>query len=474
MALPAPRASNGRSGAIAAGRDTGPFYRYIILVDAGSTAMGRRKEAAAQTVGELIYSGFEGQAQPGDTFRDLDLSGHGRRQSVYPAQRLDSRTIARSWLGNAVKHLTGLQAPQALGSRRRGGGDGPRHKSLQGSDAVPRLRRDVKSFTARPTIWISPRPTCSTARNSPGRQSSRSSPSIAAQRRPHAGLGGGGGRRQSDRAEDSGEKTRRRRWPPIRPLPHRNPKLPPLPRKQTRAPSLQTSPRENRFHPPIADRPRTQTETLPTPKKKSPPTPRPVAAVVKSSPPPAKIDAPDPVPTLDRTTPPQKPVEITPTSREQQHESRESAVRQTDRTARPLAASPRHGSHHFEVRQARAFEPRRAPRPPPKETSGPPSPTANTNSAGATTANNTPPKPTIDIPPAAANASGSAPPPTPASPAQTGMILPPDEPASPARYLFLGLALLAVAGIMVFVALRRGRSQSGASLISQSLDREQN
>ncbi|MGY8652512.1 MAG: hypothetical protein ACKVJX_02725 [Verrucomicrobiia bacterium] len=81
---------------------------------------------------------------------------------------------------------------------------------------------------------------------------------------------------------------------------------------------------------------------------------------------------------------------------------------------------------------------------------------------------------TIDNTP---GSSAKEPPPSPTIPTaapQTGIILPTAQPNSPTRYLFLALALLSITGIMIFLALRRGRTPSQASLISQSLDREQN
>ena len=45
--------------------ESGPFYRYLILIDS-SAPMKRRREATAKSVADLIHSGFGGQIERGD------------------------------------------------------------------------------------------------------------------------------------------------------------------------------------------------------------------------------------------------------------------------------------------------------------------------------------------------------------------------------------------------------------------------
>lgn len=490
--------------------DTGPFYRYIILVD-GSSAMGRRKEAVAQTIGELIYNGFDGQAQSGDIFGIWTFQDTVDANSV-PAQRwtLNNRQIMAA---NAVKHLTSFKY------RKRSNLDAAVAEMVRAT----KVSKEVTLFLVSDgneviygtpydldisTTFVLHRQELSTAKQ----------PFITA-------IAARDGRMQAWAVEAGDGKVTVPRIPEEDP-----PGSAPKPTTTARPSESSSSPKASSPVSPPKSTAKTPTDTLrrpeppPTLKKTetskppspplqtfAPPPSKPAPVVVQTVVPQAKppvaptitsTPTPSPSPLVESETKPLEPVKITtPRSnnntinaqpRSAQLTRSRSSSRQFPGTTKSLpkpavttATVPKdHSTPTPSPAIPTARKPGDAPAPAtavttqssnsvaaaPTTASPVSSPVTATNAAPAPASGDAPatvkpPTDSIDISPAPAPAPTAA---------QTGIILPADEPTSRTRYLFLALTLLLVTGIMVFLALRRSRSPSQASLISQSFDRERN
>lgn len=481
--------------------DNGPFYRYIILVD-GSSAMGRRKNAVAQTIGELIYNGFDGQAQSGDIFGIWTFQDTVDAVSV-PAQRwtLNNRNIMAA---NAVKHITSFKY------RKRSNLDAAVSEMIRAT----KISKEVTIFLVsdgNEVIYGTPYDLDISTTFVLHRQelSSAKQPfvtSIAARdgRMQAWSVEAGDGKVSVPSIPDKDPPAPLTKTNPVSPQsPPTQPKTTPQPPKPGTQPEAEPSvatakttskppaaaPRKP-VSPPIVKKAETTEPPTSPPQAIVPPPSKPEPVVVQTITPPTRpvIETPRtsaPNPSVESQPQAREPVKITsPRSnintataqpRSAQLTRSQSASRQFPGTERSLPDSA------ATTTSAPKGNPTPLPSPTPSTTSKPAvAPTPATNAPApsppiiATKTSPTPAKEvssaTVKSPAKSLNETPSAPPAPTA--AQTGMILPAEEPGSPTRMLFFVLTLLLITGIMVSLALRRSRAPSQASLISQSLDRE--
>jgi hypothetical protein len=475
----------------------GPFYRYIILID-GSSVMGRRKKATAETVGRLIYNGFDGQIQPNDIYgiwtfqNEIDAT-------AFPAQRW-SPNNRQIFAAQAARYITDFKY------RKRSNLDVAVKEMIR----VTKISKEITVFLisdGREVIYGTPYDLDISTTYVLHRQE------LATAKQPFVtAIAARDGRMQAWAVEaGDGEVTVPR-------IPEKDPPPAPpstKPKPEVKTPAQKTAPPKESVTakrttppPPIAKKaetPRTQTQT---PKANQAPRlpPQTKPTVVKITLPPNKGEPAKVSPSLDPPPKPREPAKIM-TPRANNNTSRANPrSAQLKRSQAPSRQFPGTAPASTPASTPPAGTIAKKPTPAPPLVSAPPlspSPTGSTTNsppAMAARTSKTLPGPTTNSapsPPSIAavktaplpatnttstidNTPGSSakePPPSPTIPTaapQTGIILPTAQPNSPTRYLFLALALLSITGIMIFLALRRGRTPSQASLISQSLDREQN
>lgn len=473
--------------------DNGPFYRYIILLD-GSSAMGRRKEAAAQTVAELIYGGFDGQIEPGDIFGIWTFQDTVDAVSV-PAQRwtLNNRQIMAA---NAIKFITSFKY------RKRSNLDAAVSEIVRATQ----VSKEVTVFLISDgnevvygtpydldisTTFVLHRQELSTAKQP-------FVTSIAAR----------DGRMQAWAVDAGDGKVTVPRIPekdPPAPPTKANPVTPPTSPTKPETAAQTPKPMEpaKPAHPPIVKSAETGKPPSAPPQAIVPAPSKPKLVVVQTIAPPRTTSTPIPSPSVETLPESREPVKIT---QPRSNNNTTAAEPRSARLTRSQSSSRQFPGAEPSLPKPLATTPsisKENPPPPPLSTipttdepaaASAPATTVTTQTPNKpdaapvtpppaptppTVATKTATTPATDASPAAANPPATSLDKTPEAPpaptaAQTGIILPTEEPAGPTRILFFTLTLLLITGILAFLALRRNRPPAQASLISQSLDRERN
>ena len=475
--------------------ESGPFYRFLILVDS-STGMKRRREATAKSIAELIHSGFGGRAQKGDA---IGLWTFGKE--------VDAAAFSAMKWSEPLRPALTAQATRFV-MERRYAGKSNLDRAMQAILMATRTSKEVTVFIFSDgnevlygtpydldisTVYILHREELKTSK----------SPFITS-------LAARDGRIQAW-AVDSGGGTVT--------IPQIKDEKPPTPRKPedktlaAKEPSPPGEAKEAIRKPPpkkpSRPKPRVvQSIELPTePPRKPVPAPRKpqTAAPETSKPTPAPKEAasrtktPSPAPTPGNTqnsdavaaaspkqswppktvTPwkapapqPNTPQSAAPTAKPDAKPTPSPDAQSTAQPTKPAiqtlaAAKSTPPDQPLDAKTAPEPEPAPAARTAPDSTATTPKPPT------SSPPENTPPA--AKQPPAETSPAGTSTPPSPApnpAPTPAALATPMEDPGSPTRFIFMSLALLLTAGIIAYVALRKSRTSSHASIISQSLDRE--
>ncbi len=472
--------------------ESGPFYRYLILVDA-SAAMKRRREATAKSIAELIHSGFGGQAQQGDTIGFWTF-GEEVDAAKFPAMKW-SEPLRAALTAQATRFVM----------ERRSAGKSNLDRAVQAILMATRTSKEVTVFIFSDgnevlygtpydldisTVYILHRDELKNSK-------SPFITSLAARdgRIQAWSVDSGGGTvtipriknakpptpRNADAATSAAKKPPRssadaketaQEPPPKKPSrpkprvvqsielptePPRNP-APPFEKPNTTAPEASKAATSANATSPPTETP----STTPTPGSTQTPEAVAAASPKQSWPPktvtPRTTPLPQPritqsaAPTAKTTARPASPPEVKP------------AAQPTKLPPQALAAPKSTPSQHpLEAEAAPKTESAPAPRTAPETAATiPKTPSPSPAQKPAIAAKQPPAEPTP---------AKTSPPPAPA-PTPAALATPMEDPGNPARLIFMALALLLTAGIIAYVALRKSRTSSHASIISQSLDRE--
>lgn len=422
--------------------DSGPFYRYIIIVDS-STAMKRRREDAAKSIGRLIDSGFGGNVQLGDTV-GIWFFGSDIDTAAAPAFK---------W----AAPLRPAMAAQAMNAvmKRNYRGKSNLDSAIKGVLQASRTSKEVTAFIfsdGNEVIYGTPYDLdISTVymlhRDDLAKAKQPFVTSLAARdgKIQAWAVDAGGGRVSIPKIEDKPNDPPKTK-PPVKPAP-KVPQANTSPQKPRPAPRVIQS-IEVRAH----DKGNQKTAPLSNPDQ------------TKS--------VPKPTPTVTAAEPPRIVVPRTPdrSTRAPQAQPKATVIKPAPPSPPPTTLA--------------ANKPEQPPAPKPtvpgpaKLPSGPPAkpstpslekPTQPAETAATAVKALKPLASSAEAPPH--SPTNTPPPPTP-SPAQTAIVPPVEDATGPGRFIFMALSLILVAGVIAFLMLRRPQRSAHASLISQSLDKE--
>ncbi len=471
----------------------GPFYRYLILVDS-SSAMGRRKAATAKSLGELIYGGFDGQIQAGDTV-GIWTFGQELNPGAFPTFRW-APNLRTTFAAQAVNFIDKLK------HSRRSDLD----KAVKEAVKATRISKEITIFIfsdGNEVLYGTPYDLDVSTVYLLHREE------LAAEKKPFvtslAARGGkirawavdsGGGQVSVPRIEEEkSEPTKPAGPPPGGTTAAKQPiRTSPPPGKPTPPPPVPTTTKNTQAASPSTP-PKPATDTAAA----KPPPPKP--AKPAATPSPTESDAPKKASTPvvnPRTSPmtdvrvnpvavptPKPPVTPKPAAQPDAKPTASPTPAPSTRTASPtkpneaptVAATPSANPPQTSAQRIKT-PPVDAPPKPPVEASSKPAEKVTTPITGVSS----PPEPKTDPVRATSPTAKTKPTPDPAAtapappapnPAAAAAIPPVEKTGGILGTLFLALSAGLAAGTIAWLILHRSRSTSAVSLISQSLDREQ-
>ena len=465
---------------------SGPYYRYIILVDT-SSAMARRKLAMANSVGELIYGSFGGRIRKGDVFGIWTFSDQVDAVTV-PAQ-IWAPEVRELMTSKSIRHIAETKyrnksnldaAVKEIIRATKTSQEVTIFLFTDGNDVIYGTPYDLEISTTfmmhRRELASKRLPFVTSIAARDGRMQAWAVdvgggkvtiPTIPGDEpKPEADLAA----KPEPEPEKKPENVRR---PPRKASPNAKPivQVGPVPRP----PKIQhigEKPPPEALKPKTTPRPKTtpQAATTPAvattePKKTSTPTAAPTptrpqvvlprTANREPRPPPRATE-----PVKPRGTPRQAPPDTEPPGRPIQGAAKPPEnPPEPNKTLEAANVSP-----PTATKPVIAAPPKTEPEPAPAVAATKPQPKV----VPQATTPDPVPRPTETNNVSASAATQPAAPPS----AQTALVLPPDESGGGGRFLALSLVFLAIVGVMLFLILRRARPAHQVSLISQSLDRE--
>ncbi len=479
--------------------ESGPFYRYLILVDS-SAAMKRRRESTAKSIADLVHSGFGGRAQQGDTIglwtfgEEVDAAAFSAMKWSEPLRTALTARATRFVMERKYSGKSNLdRAVQAILMATRTSKDVTVFIFSDGNDVLYGTPYDLDISTVyilhRDDLKTSKCPFITSLAARGGRikawavdsgggtvtipQIKEDDPP-AAPKTPDDKTVASKEPSKPTETKDTVQKPAPRKTTRPQPRVVQSIELPTRASQQTAASPKEITPKATEISkgtPPAKEPPARVETSAPAELSRRTEPPRSIAATTPKQSWPPKTVTPRKAPGTERApTPPASPT-VNP---ETQPATSAKSAPSAQPAKPPIKTQP--AARPTPIPEPAPVEPVPAkPAPEPK-----PAPTTVTDPAPVATNPKTPtappppertvtakPKPSQSSPPEASSQPAPKPPPAPAA-----LAAPLDDPGSSSRFIFMALALLLAAGIIAYLALRKSRAPSHASIISQSLDRE--